>query len=792
MKKMFSTFKTNLKNINFKSINNLGIFSKLLVYVVISFAILVPNFLVLERALSEETLLVNATPLILFNLMALVLPVLVFGIYNKNDKNINKDLNENNYKNEKEKGIKKLVCNFLKIEGLVLLVTTLSSLGLIFLNMYSQYKVNFELSTIIGISIVSLIYSLITFASFEIIENKKKAMVVSMLALNIPYLVQIVLGKIILLSSTTIYHLLVNNTYFIGFTEGLIEYKTLIINLIYILVLLTIILIDKNINEIKEKVKNKLNKKNIKIPNILKEYKKILVGILILSSIIFGYTQINLKDTNYIGKIDLTKTKKYTLSKELIDTIKKIDKEVLITYKGNNSKIDYYKVLINEIKTLNNNVKFVVVEDRENKLNDGISEGIYINLVNNPDKKKYVINLNASQETVITSSKEEGKAKLIIESEIIEGLNTITKDSKETNIAIYNSYEDLQKNNVLYMESVINFFESKGRKVNIINSLSKDKLENISMLVFTTLDKDITNEELENLKEMKNNGANFLVLRTTFTKDSSVKLTPVFDQFLKEYAINLPLKGIVLEQDNSKRGVSNVQLTAEEKKAEQEKTGSIVNTKKVYDNSIMYVELNDAKRVLEYAKLRFPNIAPIFRIVGAILIDEEIKAAKNVEVLPIYTTTENAHYSDEFTADDFSLEKLEKGQKGRYNIATLSTIKNETNESKLVAVANLYMFIDNSNEEYFQGIKLGSLLQTKQFLNGVLNEFTNPDGKIIVKEDEQKPYVIEEDTKKDGSELSKINKAKAKQNYLLVYGISFTIIGLIVVILKNIKFKDNK
>lgn len=740
-------------------------FKSIFTYILIAIVLLFVNHEMLILGFKNSQLYINTGFTMIYSLLAITLPVLSLLIYGKKDLKI------------REEYIKKgklgsfYLKQIFKIEQLLVFITVLGLLGNMLLNIYISSPVYPDFSMYFGMLLTSVIYSVVTVFCYELLllidKKVTLAPILAIVALNVP--------TVYFLGIDTIFS---KSAFLKQFQEGVIEIYTVVVllNLILSVVILLKLL------------QLYLQGKFTKINHIIF---KIVLTILFVGAIANFTYKISNEKKPYLGYIDTTVTRRYTLPDKLEEEAKNVSEKIVIIYKGENKKEAFIRLLGERLKSLNSNIKFETISDYENKIKDSLDEAIYIVKENNPLDKKYVIDLK-TELGAENNLKKDSSINLFMYGEIITGLKLLKLEEKATNFAVLDTHKDKTKSNISIMRNLFRVIEYKGRKIEFIKELSKEELDKYSTLMIPMLEKDLTIDQLNNLIEFGKQGGNFILFRTPADK-SKVVSTPNLDKLLLEYAMIINPTESVLEFDNLKRERIQVPLTEEERKKEKEKTGSLVNTKTTYNNDTFYVEFTKDTRITEYTNLRFPRVAPKITLTGAVKTDDQKTKENNITHYPIYQTSDKARVFEKVTKEILTEKETKEGVEGKYSVLSMAKKDLKDKNSKFIAIPSLYTFVDVSHPSYANGkVYLGALMQTKQIIVGMLNELTLPDENLVLKEEKKELFLISEDKEKDGSMSSIKDRVRIKEFIIYIYSGIILITGIVIYIQNERKTNKEK
>lgn len=755
-------------------------------YLIMGILIITSLIYVHRNAISTKTgggLISLENPfMVLYSLLMFVLPIVTLFSYSEKDLELREKAKKEN------KVLKYTISKFIEIFVFTISVSVLTFLGTFIYKYNNAFELKYNILPFIGVLFASITYTASVIISYEFIQEKKMIAISPLIAIAIiglpNFIIQIV-------AKNTDFLTIMN----IGiFLLEVITLTRLIIFAVYTAILLIIVfLIAKNNqrkyegkgnkeNNLKSKILRLTNKRNVQF---------ILIILTIISALLFAYLNIYFGN-KFKDRIDFNSDKKYTLTKELKNFIKNdLKEELILAYKGDSSNSIYIKSLQEQIEKINNKVKFIVLnqDDTKEKIKDGITEGIYIIKVNSEKNtsNRYVIDLK--KYATIAGTKE-NELNSLLESEILEGLKIMSLDQKKLEIGFLNLFDNTVNFRMNGLKTII---VNKGMKYTEFKSLNKEELNKVSTLIIPLLPRDITEEEKKLLEEFKENGGNIISFRPS-GEEGKLASTPVLDAFMAEYGVKVNNREFVLEFDDKRRNVSLKQLTDEEVKEEEKKTGEKKAVKTVYDNRMMYVDMVSNTRITEYLEAARLEAPARTVLTGRVQKLDNVDGDK-IKYTPIYQTSKKARVTTE-KEKDTEKEKSDKGIEGMYDVLSLSEVKVKDNKvSKLITIPSIMMFTDTKYPNIAEGqVELSKLRTVEYLVSGMINELINPNGEVKTKKESLNvyvPYLNQEEMKDRKYEEIAKNKVKTKEKLIFAYGSIFIIIS-IVVFYKSFTSKENK
>ena len=755
-------------------------------YLIMGILIITSLIYVHRNAISTKTgggLISLENPfMVLYSLLMFVLPIVTLFSYSEKDLELREKAKKEN------KVLKYTISKFIEIFVFTISVSVLTFLGTFIYKYNNAFELKYNILPFIGVLFASITYTASVIISYEFIQEKKMIAISPLIAIAIIGLPNFIIQMV---AKNADFLTIMN----IGiFLLEVITLTRLIIFAVYTAILLIIVfLIAKNNqrkyeekcneeNNLKSKILRLTNKRNVQF---------ILIILTIISALLFAYLNIYFGN-KFKDRIDFNSDKKYTLTKELKNFIKNdLKEELILAYKGENSNSIYIKSLQEQIEKINNKVKFIVLnqEDTKERIKDGITEAIYIIKVNSEKNtsNRYVIDLK--KYATIAGTKE-NELNSLLESEILEGLKIMSLDQKKLEIGFLNLFDNTINFRMNGLKTII---VNKGMKYTEFKSLKKEELNKVSTLIIPLLPRDITEEEKKLLEEFKENGGNIISFRPS-GEEGKLASTPVLDAFMAEYGVKVNNREFVLEFDDKRRNVSLKQLTDEEVKEEEKKTGEKKAVKTVYDNRMMYVDMVSNTRITEYLEAARLEAPARTVLTGRVQKLDNVDGDK-IKYTPIYQTSKKARVTTE-KEKDTEKEKSDKGIEGMYDVLSLSEVKVKDNKvSKLITIPSIMMFTDTKYPNIAEGqVELSKLRSVEYLVSGMINELINPNGEVKTKKESLNvyvPYLNQEEMKDRKYEEIAKNKVKTKEKLIFAYGSIFIIIS-IVVFYKSFTSKENK
>ena len=304
-------------------------------------------------------------------------------------------------------------------------------------------------------------------------------------------------------------------------------------------------------------IKNKIKKFWETITN--KWLLKGTTTLILVAIVIACYFGINLlAEYAKVEDLDFTTKKLYSLSDDTKERLKNLENEItiqLINMKDYVYRDTYGNVLVdgsyvieyaNKYSTASKNIKVEEINDLDTR-NDlqneyNITSADAIVVVKNGDNKS-VVTVNK----LVTIDYSTYKFIDTTEEAITNAIMEVTIKEKPK-VYVFNGNTLINAEQSLYF--VATTLQSEANDVELLDILTTGKVpEDCDCLIITTLSKDLTNMERDEILKYINNGGNILMLTSQckLTED-----TPNLDQVLAQYGITLDY-GVVYEQDSSKK-----------------------------------------------------------------------------------------------------------------------------------------------------------------------------------------------------------------------------------------------
>lgn len=294
-------------------------------------------------------------------------------------------------------------------------------------------------------------------------------------------------------------------------------------------------------------------------------------------------------------KIDLTRGKIYSLSKENKEKIKKIENQIYVIYPGDFEKA-YIKRMVSNLKKENKNIKFsdkmpdknfnlskdyIYLMLKDLNLTYSISpeiEGRYLS----EDKKEYKYLLEDKLVNAILDMENKGKKYKENKEKILKA----EEENEKNKDHVKKSSEDIENEAMIKASDVALAITSKTVPLKeyqlLINKigLKAEKLfaavleekipDNIKILIIPALNEDITENMYKNLMDYAKRGGNFFIangMTNIYELKTKEKEFPNFLKFINEYGITVNDSYILKRQDLTQFLKENKDIPKEEVEA---------------------------------------------------------------------------------------------------------------------------------------------------------------------------------------------------------------------------------
>ena len=526
---------------------------------------------------------------------------------------------------------------------------------------------------------------------------------------------------------------------------------------------------NKNVNENKLDKERKINEKNRvadktekeerltvkkkdrfkffkKVINVLKNkwLKESLLTIILVCLIIAIFILVNMVVRKAdIKPIDFTESKRYSLSNDSKDQIKKVEQNVTIYFFGY-SDSDTPVVLGKQYHDVNDKITVQIsnTSERPDLASEyGITSAEKIIAVQSSQRYKTI-----SSSDLYTYDSQSYQTIDVTEQKLTNAILDVTIVSKPK-IYFLTGHGEYGISDGEYCNTLSKYITNDVNDVNTLDLLSSNVPENCDALIICNPVKDFTDVETEKIQTYINNGGKIMWLQDPYITiknydENNFKNT---NKILSLFGISFS-KGIVCEQS----------------------TDNMVSS---YPDLIMpYLEYNSiVKDLYTDGKIIMTDAGKINTV------SEDELSKLNVTADSFVKTSEKAYYKEDYS-DGNGLQKSDKDQEGEYTLGEILTKKIDDNKSAvLVAYSNAFFA---TNYQFVIGNSYASLIELRNNKDILLNTvayLNNREDSIRIRKD---TGVVSFDT------------ANAKQtNIVKIIIFSFPIIIIIVGIIVTIKRK---
>ena len=483
-----------------------------------------------------------------------------------------------------------------------------------------------------------------------------------------------------------------------------------------------------------------------KVINVLKNkwLKESLLTIILVCLIIAIFILVNMVVRKAdIKPIDFTESKRYSLSNDSKDQIKKVEQNVTIYFFGY-SDSDTPVVLGKQYHDVNDKITVQIsnTSERPDLASEyGITSAEKIIAVQSSQRYKTI-----SSSDLYTYDSQSYQTIDVTEQKLTNAILDVTIVSKPK-IYFLTGHGEYGISDGEYCNTLSKYITNDVNDVNTLDLLSSNVPENCDALIICNPVKDFTDVETEKIQTYINNGGKIMWLQDPYITiknydENNFKNT---NKILSQFGISFS-KGIVCEQS----------------------TDNMVSS---YPDLIMpYLEYNSiVKDLYTDGKIIMADAGKINTV------SEDELSKLNVTADPFVRTSEKAYYKEDYS-DGNGLQKSDKDQEGEYTLGEILTKKIDDNKSAvLVAYSNAFFA---TNYQFVIGNSYASLIELRNNKDILLNTvayLNNREDSIRIRKD---TGVVSFDT------------ANAKQtNIVKIIIFSFPIIIIIVGIIVTIKRK---
>lgn len=713
---------------------------------------------------------------LIFLILAIFLPILTIPMYSKESLIKDKEY-------IKRKGtLKYYISKIMPLFVYEIITFVVSLIGIMLFQKRLLFPIQISYMVYIGIIVVSMIYASTIVLIYEIVVGKERknialSTILSILVLIIPIFLD---SNII----TMIGNLDFKNVYMNTFNSKILPISSLLVELVYLTILIYLGIVQIKNNILKEKddeivydyeiaeenefhivgnnvVENEKKVKYIDNKKKLSKKTKILQIIIPISLIIATYLTFSIMknyDKYYIGSIDTTLDKSYTLSENLKNELSNLDKEIDIIYNGDNLN-ELFELKAKEMNKITDKIHYTKLKNADSKKLE--SEQLYIKEKNdkNNEEEQRLYTFSVIKDGLIPKEENEDYLLNIIDDKIAEGIKVMKLKNEDATIGYLkiNGDKESKDNYTVLKESL----KLKGRNVKNVTVDNIENLKGIKGIIITEQARDLSEKELEVLKEYMKNGGNFAIFKAP--KDSKEKQQN-FEKLTKEYGIIMPLDKVVFDLGEKKRLQMLVSVTDEELAKANKEDKKKTNSKIVYDNAVIIPKPIE-NTFNDIIGLRYPiSVMPLLFNGHIQILDQNELDNLKVKVDKLYETSEDAKLISDYKPEDMQKEIVEKGEKGKYTLATISKKDlGDGKNSKMLAFSSKFMLSDMAYPNLTNNKKSVAYIQgVQELIRSIANTLTLEEN-IELKPKRQYLDIFQIDERADSKEAAseKITKTIA-------------------------------
>ena len=713
---------------------------------------------------------------LIFLILAIFLPILTIPMYSK--ESLIKDKEYIKRKGTLKYYISKIIPIFI-YEIITFLV---SLIGIMLFQKRLLFPIQISYMVYIGIIVVSMIYASSIVLIYEIVAGKERknialSTILSILVLIIPIFLD---SNII----TMIGNLDFKNVYMNTFNSKILPISSLLVELIYLAILIYLGIVQIKNNILKEKddeivydyeiaeenefqivgnnvVKNEKKVKYIDNKKKLSKKTKIIqiiipISLIIATSLVFAIMKNY--DKYYIGSIDTTLDKSYTLSENLKKELSNLDKEIDIIYNGDNLN-ELFELKAKEMNKITDKIHYTKLKNADSKKLE--SEQLYIKEKNdkNNEEEQRLYTFSVIKDGLIPKEENEDYLLNIIDDKIAEGIKVMKLKNEDATIGYLkiNGDKESKDNYTVLKESL----KLKGRNVKNVTADNIENLKGIKGIIITEQARDLSEKELEVLKEYMKNGGNFAIFKAP---KESKENQQNFEKLTKEYGVIMPLDKVVFDLGEKKRLQMLVSVTDEELAKANKEDKKKTNSKIVYDNAVIIPKPIE-NTFNDIIGLRYPiSVMPLLFNGHIQILDQNELDNLKVMIDKLYETSEDAKLLSDYKPEDMQKEIVEKGEKGKYTLATISKKDlGDGKNSKMLAFSSKFMLSDMAYPNLTNNKKPVAYIQgVQELIRSIANTLTLEEN-IELKPKRQYLDIFQIDERADSKEAAseKITKTIA-------------------------------
>lgn len=713
---------------------------------------------------------------LIFLILAIFLPILTIPMYSKESLIKDKEY-------IKKKGtLKYYISKIMPLFVYEIITFVVSLIGIMLFQKRLLFPIQISYMVYIGIIVVSMIYASTIVLIYEIVSGKERknialSTILSILVLIIPIFLD---SNII----TMIGNLDFKNVYMNTFNSKILPISSLLAELVYLAILIYLGIVQIKNNILKEKddeivydyeiaeenefhiVGNNVveNEKKVKyIDNKKKLSKKakivqIIIPISLITATSLVFAIMKNYDKYYIGSIDTTLDKSYTISENLKKELSNLDKEIDIIYNGDNLN-ELFELKAKEMNKITDKIHYTKLKNADSKKLE--SEQLYIKEKNdkNNEEEQRLYTFSVIKDGLIPKEENEDYLLNIIDDKIAEGIKVMKLKNEEATIGYLKINGDKEsKDNYTVLKETLKL---RGRNVKNVTADNIENLKGIKGIIITEQARDLSEKELEVLKEYMKNGGNFAIFKAP---KESKENQQNFEKLTKEYGIIMPLDKVVFDLGEKKRLQMLVSVTDEELVKANKEDKKKTNSKIVYDNAVIMPKPIE-NTFNDIIGLRYPiSVMPLLFNGHIQILDQNELDNLKVKVDKLYETSEDAKLISDYKPEDMQKEIVEKGEKGKYTLATISKKDlGDGKNSKMLAFSSKFMLSDMAYPNLTNNKKPVAYIQgVQELIRSIANTLTLEEN-IELKPKRQYLDIFQIDERADSKEAAseKITKTIA-------------------------------
>ncbi len=731
---------------------------------------------------------------LIFLILAIFLPILTIPMYNKESLIKDKEYIKRNGT------LKYYISKIIPIFIYEIIIFLVSLIGTVLFQKRLLFPIQISYMVYIGIIVVSMIYASTIVIIYEIVSGKERknialSTILSILVLIIPIFLD---SNII----TMMVNLDFKNVYMNIFNSKILPISSLLVELVYLAILIYLGIVQIKNNMLKEKDDEILydyeiaeeNEFHIIGNNVVKNEKKVkyidnkeklskktkivqmIIPILLIIATSLTFSIMRNYDKYYIGSIDTTLDKSYTLLENLKKELSNLDKEIDIIYNGDNLT-ELFELKAKEMNKITDKIHYTKLKNADSEKLE--SEQLYIKEKNdkNNEEEQRLYTFSVIKDGLIPKEENEDYLLNIIDDKIAEGIKVMKLKNEDATIGYLkiNGDKESKDNYTVLKESL----KLKGRNVKNITADNIENLKGIKGIIITEQARDLNEKELEVLKEYMKNGGNFAIFKAP---KESKENQQNFEKLTKEYGIIMPLDKVVFDLGEKKRLQMLVSVTDEELAKANEEDNKKTNSKIVYDNAVIIPKPIE-NTFNDIIGLRYPiSVMPLLFNGHIQILDQNELDNLKVTVDKLYETSEDAKLISDYTPEDMQKEIVEKGEKGKYTLATISKKDlGDGKNSKMLAFSSKFMISDMAYPNLTNNKKSVAYIQgVQELIRSIANTLTLEEN-IELKPKRQYLDIFQIDERADSKEAASEKITKT----ITIYSVIVLAISLAVSFINN-------